>query len=108
MTLWGQRGQRGHFGDIFILSPGHVGDIPWWLDTKYLPQNVPHDIAPVGTIKSATFPTWHSDGGQNPRRPVKALLEAVFLRKGEVPNKGQEKVKRKDFYKRENSFIKES
>ena len=75
----GQRGQRGHFGDIFILSPGHVGDIPWWLDTKYLPQNVPHDIAPGGTIKRDIFPTWHPDGGQNPRRLVKVCSEAVLL-----------------------------
>lgn len=103
----GQGDKRGHFGDIFILSPGHVGDIPWWLYILkiYIPQNVPHDIAPGGTIKSATFPTWHPDGGQNPRRPVKALLEVVFLQEGKVPNEGTGKVKRKDFYKRENSFI---
>ena len=52
----------------------------------YIPQNVPHDIAPVGTIKSATFPTWHPDGGQNPRRPIKVFSEAVFLQKGKMPD----------------------
>ena len=95
MTLWGQRGQkgqRGHFGDIFILSPGHVGDIPWWLDIYiYLPQNVPHDIAPGGTIKSATFPTWHPDGGQKSWKPVKVLSEAAFLWESEVPNRELER-----------------
>ena len=80
------------------MSPGHVGDIPWWLDIYiYLPQNVPHDIALDGTIKSATFPTWHPDGGQNPRRLGKTLLEVVFLQEGKVSNEGTGKVKRKDF-----------
>ena len=57
----------------------------------YIPQNVPHDIALGGTIKSATFPTWHLDGGQNPRRPVKAFSKVLFFQEGKVPDKERER-----------------
>ena len=89
----GTKGTKGTFCGHFYFVPrscwGHSLVVRYIY--IYLPQNVPHDIAPGGTIKSATFPTWHPDGGQNPRRPVKVLLEAVFLRKREVPNRELER-----------------
>ena len=79
---------RGHFYFVPRSCWGHSLVVRYRI---YLPQNVPHDIAPGGTIKSATFPTWHPDGGQKSWKPVKALLKALFLRKGEVPNRELER-----------------
>ena len=95
----GTKGTKGTFWGHFYFVPRSCWGHSLVVRYIYLPQNVPHDIAPGGTIKSATFPTWHPDGGQNHRRPVKALSKAVFFQEGKVPNEGTGKVKRKDFMK---------